>query len=128
MFEKLEIIQLASGVTRHAATRQSVIARNVANADTPGYRSQEIADFSTAIRQSRNGFTPFATRPEHVFVQGPMKFRPAESAEPSSKPNGNSVSLEKEMVRAVETRQQHQMAVSVYKTSLDILRSSLGRR
>jgi flagellar basal-body rod protein FlgB len=46
----------------------------------------------------------------------------------SPSPNGNTVSLETEMVRAVEVKQQHDMALAVYRTVSDIVRTSLGRR
>ena len=44
-----------------------------------------------------------------------------------SAPNGNTVSLETEMVRATEVRHQHEMALSVYQSALGVLRTSLGR-
>ena len=43
------------------------------------------------------------------------------------RPVGNTVSLETEMMKAVEVRHDHEMALSVYQTSLGILRTSLGR-
>ena len=43
-------------------------------------------------------------------------------------PNGNTVSLEAEMVKAVEVRQDHEMALAIYRNTSDILRTSLGRR
>jgi flagellar basal-body rod protein FlgB len=43
-------------------------------------------------------------------------------------PNGNSVSLETEMVKAADTQREHDLALAVYGKSLDILRASLGRR
>ena len=42
-------------------------------------------------------------------------------------PNGNSVSLEAEMVKAVEVRQQHEMALAIYRSSSNVVRASLGR-
>ena len=47
------------------------------------------------------------------------------SQEPS--PNGNSVSLEAEMMRSTKVRHDHDLALAVYKTSLDILRAASGR-
>jgi flagellar basal-body rod protein FlgB len=45
----------------------------------------------------------------------------------SDAPNGNSVSLESEMVKAAEVRQQHDMALSIYRSTSDILKLALGR-
>jgi flagellar basal-body rod protein FlgB len=42
-------------------------------------------------------------------------------------PNGNSVSLEAEMVKSVEARQNHEMALAIYRATSDVIRASLGR-
>jgi flagellar basal-body rod protein FlgB len=46
----------------------------------------------------------------------------------AASPNGNSVSLEAEMVKAVDVKQQHDMALSIYRSVSEIIRASLGRR
>jgi len=43
-------------------------------------------------------------------------------------PNGNTVSLEAEMIRSTELRQQHDMAIGIYQKSLQIMRTSMGRK
>ena len=40
---------------------------------------------------------------------------------------GPTVSIEEEMLKAVEVTRQHDRALAIYKSSLSILRSSLGR-
>ncbi len=126
MFEKLEIITMAQAMSAHAGARLGVIARNVANADTPGYRTQDVADFATAWREaSDDGMR--ATRTGHF---GRDSTAPAIAAAPvggHGAPNGNTVSLETEMVKAVETRQQHDMALAIYRGTSDVIRASLGR-
>ena len=42
-------------------------------------------------------------------------------------PNSNNVSVEVEMARGTDAKSSHDLALAVYKSSLDILRSSLGR-
>ena len=42
-------------------------------------------------------------------------------------PNGNTVSLETEMIKATEVRQQHDLALATYRGGLDLLRTALGR-
>ena len=44
-----------------------------------------------------------------------------------SSPNGNNVSVEVEMARGTDAKSSHDLALAVYKSSLDILRASLGR-
>lgn len=125
MFGKIELMDMAQAMARHAAQRQNVIAGNVANADTPGYKARDLSSFAesyradTSLRGTRAGhITEAAARTEARIRTEPG----------TASPNGNTVSLEDEMVRGLEVKRQHDLALTIYKTSLGILRTSLGRR
>lgn len=124
MLENLTLLNLASEMARHATIRHRIIAENVANADTPGYRARDLKDFQATLKET---FTARATRPGH---EGTAASDPAEQvvdlALPPS-PNGNSVNLEDQAVRAVETQGEHALALAVYAKAIDILRLGLGR-
>ncbi len=128
MFDSIEIMRMAQGMAKHAGARQAVVAENIANADTPGFKSKDIVEFAKTVGDGPSGDRLKATRPGHIGMAETQAGRIVESAtraEPS--PNGNSVSLEGEMVKATEARQQHDLALAIYKSSLDVLRVSLGR-
>jgi flagellar basal-body rod protein FlgB len=127
MFEKLEITAMAQRLAAHSGQRLSVIARNVANADTPGFQAQDIADFATAWRDSASGGMRL-TRAAHLNGNVPQQAAAVTTGQGRSAPNGNSVSIETEMVKAVETRQQHEMALAIYRGTSEVIRASLGRR
>ena len=128
MFGKLEIFSMAQSMASHAAGRHTVVAQNIANADTPGYRAQDVASFASTYSSNNSAYPMRATRAGHLPAQSPAvsEARTHETIDPNS-PNGNSVSLELEMVKASEIRQQHELALSIYSSSLGILRASLGR-
>lgn len=110
MFEKLEITRMAQGLAAHAGTRLGFIARNIAHADTPGYRATDLP--------------PFAK----VYVGGQALETPrAERLRAATDPNGNSVGLEDQMRRMVEVRQSHEMALAVYRSTSSVVRLALGR-
>ena len=44
-----------------------------------------------------------------------------------SDPNGNSVAIEDEILRSVDAKRQHDRALAIYRSSLNILRTSIGR-
>src|SRR4051812_14410907 len=117
----LTLLNLASALAAHATARQEIISENVAHADTPGYRARDIADFASIVDEGP-GFAARLTRPGHVgFGSAPDGFEPVESAVLGAEtPNGNSVSLEDQMTRAAEVRQEHDMALGVYAKSLEI--------
>ena len=124
MFEKLELTRMAQALAAHSGSRLGVIARNVANADTPGYRAMDLPDFSKVYATA--GSAMRATLPGHLRAAG-SDAAVARVIPGSDAPNGNSVSLESEMVKGVEVRQQHDMALAVYKSVSEIMRLSLGR-
>ncbi|MCU0800328.1 MAG: FlgB family protein [Rhodobacteraceae bacterium] len=128
MFEKLEITAMAQAMAAHAGNRLGVIARNVANADTPGFRRQDIADFDQVWREGgAEGLR--STRPGHIGAAAPaMGGLAAQTVRGHGSPNGNTVSVEAEMRHAVEARQQHEMALAIYRGTSEVIRASLGRR
>jgi len=127
MFKNLEIFQMAGAMARHAETRQTMIAQNIANADTPGYKARDIASFAEIYR-TQDSSTMRTTRAGHLTGSSQPNDTRIVAGEGSESPNGNNVSLETEMVKAASVRQEHDQALAIYQASLGILRSSLGRR
>ncbi len=128
MFEKLEVTRMAQALAAHAGARQGAIAQNIAQADTPGYRARDFAPFEETYRAGNRPDALFATRPGHIRDRDVTSEPVLRELRGAASPNGNTVSLEAEMVRAVEARQQHDMALSIYRSVSDIVRTSLGRR
>ncbi|WP_170386764.1 FlgB family protein [Ruegeria atlantica] len=127
MFYDLNVFKTAHAMATHAGQRQAVIARNMANADTPGYQPRDIEGFQKAFENSGREVAMTATRVGHLNgASGPQPWAEYETT-PSGDPNGNGVSIEEEMFKAVEVKRQHDRALTIYKSSMNILRSSLGR-
>lgn len=124
MLENLTLLNLASEMARHATVRHRVISENVANADTPGYRARDLKDFQATVKES---FSARATRSGHLGAGGPGLAPQAQELALPPSPNGNSVNLEDQAVRAVEAQGQHALALAVYSKAIDILRLGLGR-
>ncbi|MEX5727905.1 flagellar basal-body rod protein FlgB [Rhodovulum iodosum] len=129
MTDRPEILTMAAALARHSAARQGVIAQNVAQADTPGYRAEDLPNFTETYRATSAHAALHTTRAGHIAGGGATAATAAARVDDRATvaPNGNSVSLEAQMVKAAETRQSHEMALSVYKSALGILRTSLSR-
>lgn len=121
MLDTPAIMRLSQAMARHAAARQVVISQNVANADTPGYRARDVASFADYLDQPGVMDT---LRSGRIQALAPPRLNATD--DPAS-PNGNTVSLEQEMMRAAETRQSHDLALAVYGSARGILRTALGR-
>ncbi|EBA13832.1 FlgB family protein [Roseobacter sp. CCS2] len=127
MYNSLDLFQTAGAMARHAGTRQAVVARNIANADTPDFQAQAIAPFKD-VYQDNGGAMMRATRPSHISgadAQPNIRMQQATVGDPS--PNGNTVSIEDEMLHSVDVAREHSRALMVYRHAMTVLRTSLGR-
>ena len=128
MFQNLDIFKSAMAMARHAGIQQAASAQNIANADTPGYRAVEVAGFAEIMNSSGDGPTgQRATRPGHLNRQTHGATVDVRRSSDAIDPNGNTVSLESEMVVAVDAKRQHDRALAIYRSGLNILRASIGR-
>ena len=125
MFEKLDLTRMAQSLAAHSGARMAVIAQNVANADTPGYKAKDVPAFAEVF--AAEGQDMRTTRPGHLSAASPSSTAAPDIARGHESPNGNSVSLEAEMVKSVEARQNHDMALAIYRATSDVIRASLGR-
>ena len=60
-------------------------------------------------------------------AQGSVGSVRSEVTQEEPSPNGNTVSLETEMLNGVEVAREHSQALAIYKHALGIIRTSLGR-
>lgn len=128
MFHKLGIFQTAMAMAQHAGTRQALVAQNMANADTPEYRPFDIAEFRDLAGAARDPSAPRATRAGHLHGQvDGARLTPFHRDDAVADPNGNAVTLEQEMLHAVDARRQHNRALAIYRSNLTLLRASIGR-
>jgi flagellar basal-body rod protein FlgB len=89
------------------AARQKLVAANIANADTPGYRTQDI-DFQTEFRNATAGAV------QVLDVVGlPMKN------------DGNNVSLDREARLLAENSLRFQLATNLLRSQLQTVKSAI---
>ena len=130
MFQNLTVFETAYAMAVHAGQKQAVVAQNVANADTPGYVGRDLPSFQEIYAPKEHGATvQRATRPGHVLgaVQQGADGMMTEDRSFAA-PDGNTGSIETEMLRATDAKRQHDRSLAIYKSALNIVRSSLGRQ
>lgn len=127
MFQSLNVFQISSQLASHSSRQHSLSAKNIANADTPGYTAQRLPDFAEAFR-TKAQMSLRTTRPEHMG--GGMMAHNARALRASTEasPNGNSVSVEEEMVAATLAKKSHNRAIAIYRHGLSIMRMSIGAK
>lgn len=128
MFDHLEIFKVSAAMQSHAGRRQALSAENMANVDTPGYRAQRLPSFADVTETSPDQPALRATRPGHLYGAGAevTHLRISEDRNNPS-PDGNTVSVEREMLESVGAKREHDRALAVYKSALKILHTTLAR-
>lgn len=111
--------------------RQSVLAQNIANADTPGFRPLDLVPFERALAAAPGVPPPPLARTHSEHLPGTA---PARSGEPHGRrvaawetaPSGNAVVLEEQMQKVARTQLDHQLTTSLYARHLGMIRTALG--
>lgn len=107
--------------------RQQVIASNLANIDTPGYRAKDVSFHATMEELLADRPALRVTRPEHVpgdtvgFGE-PVVF---EVQGLTSRPDRNNVDLDREMLKLGETSFSYAAIVQLLRAKLRIVASSI---
>ena len=131
----LQSIPLFKALTRRMAwlnQRQQVLAENVANANTPGYRPRDLKEMS--FRELVAGAGPTGLNVTHrAHIRGPggdgaPVARETKGVDVESTPSGNAVVLEEELMKVAQTRMDHEVTASLYRKHLDMFRMVLARR
>ncbi len=126
MFTELNVFKIAYSMATHAGTRQALVAQNIANADTPNYHAKDIRPFTEVYaRGGAMSGDMVSTRSSHLNGQGDGMEWAITSDDTGSGPNGNSVSIEEEILKGVETKRKHDQALAIYRSSMNVLRASI---
>ena len=117
--------------------RQSVLAENVANADTPRYTARDLKEvpFDKMVEEARGGpgagrVSAYITNAAHIPTTPSMGLHRADVVrQPDSEttPTGNSMVLEEQMIKVADTQLDYETMTGLYSRSLGLLKLALGR-
>ncbi|OUS33723.1 flagellar basal body rod protein FlgB [Rhodobacterales bacterium 56_14_T64] len=128
MFTELNVFKLANAMATHAGARQALVSQNVANADTPGYHAKDIKPFAEVFDDNAQQGDMRASRRNHLNGSSDQGLSwTVSTSDAGTDPNNNSVSVETEILKGVEVKRQHDKALAIYKSSMNVIRASLGR-
>lgn len=110
--------------------RQKLLAENVANSETPGYRARDLRpiQFNDLLRGGAAG--PSATDARHITTGSSSsgRFQSHRNAGVVTTPDGNAVNLEDEMLKVAQNQSDFQAAAGLYQRSLGLIRTAIGKR
>jgi flagellar basal-body rod protein FlgB len=128
---QIPLFQMLRGRLSYLSDRQKVIAENVANADTPGFKPHDLKAFSFQAQmqaQAQGAAGAMAvTRPGHMLpphakATHATSGKPVTTADSETTLDGNSVVLEEEMLKMGQARMDYDAAISFYQKSLNLIR------
>ena len=99
-----------------AGMRQQLLANNLANAETPGFKRSDL-DFHSALAQAMQSDSPGAIES--------VQFTPQQE-QTTMRADGNGVDVDVESADMAKNALDSQALVSVARARIDILRSAMG--
>ena len=102
--------------------RQRLLAQNVANANTPGYQSRDLAPFAAAL----SGQALTQTSPLHMAA-GRAADPGGQLQRQSRSPNGNAVSVEDQLAKVADTAGTQELVLNLHHRYQAMFRTALGR-
>ncbi len=119
------VLDLASRQASWLLARENLVAQNVANANTPGYRATDLKPFEAALETTSLKLA--TTSPRHISIpQSDFQAAAEETTEAKSDTylSGNDVSLEQEMMKGGEINRAYSLNASVVKAFEGMLRQA----
>lgn len=94
--------------------RHELISSNLANVDTPGYRTQDV-DFEGEMRRAEQRLEGAPVSPHVQEVRGLIE-----------RPDGNNVSLERETLALARVQLQYRACVELLRNEIHELQSAIN--
>ena len=121
--EPIYLLSLASRKSSWLAARQTTVASNIANANTPGYKAKDLAAFSEVLNKTQLSLA--STNPSHLAPSGAGPLDEAKTATGAwdVSESGNSVGLEEELLKAGQVNSEYSLTTNIVKSFHSMLMS-----
>ena len=115
--------------------RQRVLADNISNSDTPGFKPRDLIEPKFAANGQPAAGSPMGSLPmmktsaQHMTAPGGTEsFGQDRKAGFQTRPAGNAVNLEDEMLKSSSNQMDYAAATQLYTRSLGVLKTAIGKR
>ncbi len=131
--QDIGLLQALTAKMSYLKQRQSVLAQNVANANTPDYKPHDMVpvDFGSVLKSLTGDQTaklaPVATDPHHLGgvneIKDPKNITQKKTYE--TKPDGNAVVMEEQMVKSAQTTMDYNLMTTLYEKNVALIRTAI---
>jgi flagellar basal-body rod protein FlgB len=107
--------------------RQAVLAQNIANANTAGFKPHDLRPFAAALATAHT-VAPMRTQANHL-AGTKATASPDEVIDRThlQAPDGNAVALDEQLVKVADTQAAHALVTTIYRMYLGMFSMALGR-
>lgn len=135
MIGNIQIFSMLKARMQWHQERQSVIAENIAHANTPSYKARDLSepDFKGILaRQKQGNLSSSALRQtngKHIQAanqSGGFEMN-SEKADWEVTPSGNNVVLEEQMLKLAENQLDYQTITALYSKSISLMKMAVGK-
>jgi len=123
--QPIYLFQIASQKAQWLSARQTAIAGNVANANTPGYHALDIQPFSAVLDSSPIELS--TTNPAHLSLPpseaGALREIEVDPAEQTL--SGNTVNLEQQMITLGDVDRDYTLSANIRRAFHQLLLSAI---
>ena len=109
------------------AQRQSVLASNIANANTPAFQARDVQSFEDVLAGS-GSIEPARTEAGHMAGTLPTGLASLTKNPPNARAlDGNSVSLDEQLTKVADTETTQALVTTIWKKYVGMFNTALGR-
>jgi flagellar basal-body rod protein FlgB len=118
---------------QNLSERQRVISQNIANSETPGYKSREVSEpnFAALVGGSGMVAAPSVQLTDRMKSLGVIQPVGAglilDKDITETKPDGNNVTLEDQLLKMGEIQADFTAMTSLYRKQLSMIKTAVGR-
>jgi flagellar basal-body rod protein FlgB len=120
-------VELLRGAVEFAGRRHEVLAKNLANVETPGYRAQDLV-FQRELERLKGRAIPVSFPPPSDDPSQALRPVVVYSGDTQRRVDGNDVDLDKQMVRVSQNTGYHNAMVQILLNQFNALKLAISGR
>lgn len=124
-FSHIPLFALADKRLAWIDRRQELLAENIANADTPGWRAHDLVPFVKTLQQA--GVALARTDPAHLVGNDAAGDLRSEQEKTERAPDGNGVAIDQELKKVADTDSAHELVSLIDMKYLGLFRTVIGK-
>jgi flagellar basal-body rod protein FlgB len=124
--QRIDLFELAERRLAWADQRQAVLAQNIANANTPGYKPHDLKSFAATL-SGAGSVVPARTQPNHLSGTIATTQNEVVDRTHQQSPDGNAIALDEQLVKVADTETTHALVTTIYRKYLGMFNTALGR-